>query len=108
MEKIEKIIQDNRLIAEFLGLKEIITENEFLSMEHKFNNPTIVEYLKYNHDWNWLMPVIEKCLIGEAEHSSKIANETIKCIYECLCSQNISETYNSVVTFIKWYNEQKN
>ena len=57
--------------------------------------------LKFHTSWDWLMPVIEKCLVGEAEQSEEISNTTIKNIYEGICNQNISFAYKSVVEFIK-------
>ena len=51
------------------------------------------------------MPVIEKCLVGEAEQSEEISNTTIKNIYESICKQDISFAYKSVVEFIKNQNK---
>jgi len=61
--------------------------------------------LKFHEDWNWLMPVIQKCLIGEAEHSEDVSNLAIKNIYEGICNQDISLAYESVLKFI---NQHKN
>ena len=47
------------------------------------------------------MPVIKKCLVGEAEMNEEISNTTIKNIYEGICNQDISQAYKSVITFIK-------
>lgn len=91
---------ENKLIAEFMGKTDLITENQFLSMEHKSHNPTIIEYLKYDTDWNWLMEVVEKCLIGEAETNRP---DLIKNIYEGLTDINKQKTYSAVVEFINYY-----
>jgi len=73
-------MENNKLIAEFMGLE----------------TP-----LKYHTSWDSLMPVIQKCLIGEAEQDKEISNTTITNIYESICNQDISYAYNSVLKFIK-------
>tara|TARA_Y100001938_G_C8043152_1_gene407315 strand:- start:539 stop:793 length:255 start_codon:yes stop_codon:yes gene_type:complete len=76
---------NNKLIAEFMGIP---------IAEHNME-------LHYHTSWDMLMPVIEKCLIGEAEQDDKIINITIKNLYEGICNQDISFAYNSVVKYIK-------
>ena len=88
--------ENNKLIAEFMGLR---------STGLSIYKPS--EY-KYHTSWDWLMPVIEKCLVGEAEQSEEISNTTIKNIYEGICNQDISFAYKSVVEFIKDYNNGEN
>ena len=98
--------ENNKIIAEFMGLsysEKYQFEGWYKNHEH---NERVYELL-YDTDWNWLMEVVEKCLIGEAEHDDEKAKKAISEIYESLCSINISATYKSVVEFIKWYNEQK-
>lgn len=82
--------KNNKLIAEFMGLDK----------EYKMRG-VVDYYCPYNVSWDWLMPVIEKCLVGEAEQSEEISNTTIKNIYEGICNQDISFAYKSVVEFIK-------
>tara|TARA_R100000773_G_scaffold17822_1_gene16181 strand:- start:9197 stop:9469 length:273 start_codon:yes stop_codon:yes gene_type:complete len=88
--------ENNKLIAEFMDLR---------STGLSIYKPS--EY-KYHTSWDWLMPVIEKCLVGEAEQSEEISNTTIKNIYEGICNQDISFAYKSVVEFIKDYNNGEN
>ena len=78
-----KYTDANKLIAEFMG--------------DKFSD---VAEMKYHTSWDWLMPVVEKCLVGEAEQSEEISNTTIKNIYEGICNQDISFAYQAVVEFI--------
>lgn len=89
----------NRLIAEFMGLKEH-KGSYYLPLYNSGDWVPDVE-LDYHTSWDWLMPVIEKCLVGEAEQSEEMSNTTIKNIYEGICSQDISFAYKSVVKFIK-------
>lgn len=101
--------ENNILMAEFMGIADEIETGatsliqiEGITGYYKNNN------LKFHTDWNWLMKVVEKCLIGEAEHSQDEAKKAISEIYESLCSINISAVYNACIGFIKWYNQQKN
>ena len=84
-------MNDNKLIAEFMGY---VYEDDAPS----------VKQMPYHMSWDWLMQVIEKCLVGEAEQSDEISNTTIKNIYEGICNQDISHAYKSAVEFIKEYN----
>jgi len=93
-------MNDNKLIAEFMGMEN--------NLYHFQSHDTDIHYtnseLKFHTSWDWLMPVIEKCLVGEAEQSDEISNTTIKNIYEGICNQDISHAYKSAVEFIKEYN----
>lgn len=85
------IIEGNKLIAEFMGLTHL-------------HSQTRTETLKYHDSWDWLMQVVEKCLIGEAECKEK---ELITNIYNGLTNINIFNTWLAVIEFIKWYNQNK-
>ena len=101
--------ENNKMIAEFMGLsiKEGVCyytdEDDMFPMGIEVEEP----YIPYDEDWNWLMPVIQKCLIGEAEHSEDVSNLAIKNIYESICNQDISLAHKSVVEFINQYNKTK-
>lgn len=122
--------ENNKMIAEFMGNKTIrinvpfeydlgeelptsgnICNSVVDAMEEvqiEVDNGIIsgydlcMEALEYHTSWDWLMPVIERCLVGEAEQSEEISNTTIKNIYEGICNQDISFAYKSVVEFIKF------
>jgi hypothetical protein len=112
--------KNNKLIAEFMGDEKFWLMLEGLDGVYpNFNgtyyrsgddrtigNPLKEEHVfehiaRFHSSWDWLMPVIEKCLVGEAEQSEEISNTTIKNIYEGICNQDISFAYKSVVEFIK-------
>ena len=115
----KNIVENNKLIAEFMGVfdKILSTGNIHSWSDAPFYYTTedtkekviknICKYSKYDSDWNWLMEVVEKCLVGEAEYNEDEAKEAIHEIYESLCNINISSVYNACVKFIKWYNENK-
>jgi hypothetical protein len=102
-------MKNNKLIAEFMGLSIKEGVCYYTDADDMFPMGIEVEepYLPYHTSWDWLMPVINKCLVGEAEMNEEISNTTIKNIYEGICNQDISQAYKSVITFIKTYNNER-
>lgn len=111
--------QNNRLIAEFM---DVPTESTIINFAQpdgytraktvtayqieskrtdEFSNLTFDFQLKYHTSWDWLMPVVFKiCEMKDAEaHRRHIVCMSIR--------KDISFTYNAVVEFIEWYNENK-
>ena len=84
---------NNKLIAEFMGYPNIANDED--------KKDYLEDCVKYHESWDWLMPVIEKCLIGEAEQSERVSNTLIKNIYEGICNQDILFANKAVVEFIK-------
>ena len=70
-------MNNNKLIAEFM---EYNYQNDF---EH---------LMMYHTSWDWLMPVIEKCLTTDGKHYK---------LNDALLTCNIKEVYKTVVEFIK-------
>ena len=97
-------MKENKLIAEFWGMELGDDKTMYFDDAENLHPPTPVNELKFHSSWDWLMPVIEKCLIGEAEQDEQISNTTIKNIYNGICSQDISVAYESVIKFIKQHN----
>ena len=86
-------MDNNKLIAEFMGYPNLGTKGDF-------------SYLKYHTDWNWLMPVVEKCL---EKHNNLINGRDVidtsySSIAQALQVVSLKETYKAVVEFIKTYN----
>ncbi len=97
-------MENNKLIAEFMRLDTEVFNTGLLNYNH--NNVWYEEHeLSYNVSWDWLMPVVEKCLVGEAEQNEEVSKTTIKNIYEGICNQDIRDLYKAVVEFIKQYNK---
>lgn len=65
--------------------------------------------LNYHTSWDWLMPVVHKIVadyeFNEQEELSD--NEYRESLMDIVPFGIISDVYESVVEFIKWYNENK-
>jgi hypothetical protein len=120
--------ENNKLIAEFMGgkikefnplfgskFKEIDTANMecYISLP-KYVNP---KALKYHISWDWLMPVVEKIEGTETENGyyevrpfidrTEILDDHFQVFIEVDGNDRQKNTYEAVVEFIKWYNENK-
>lgn len=113
-----KTIENNRLIAEFMGFEmthkinyipskypDCIKNHEHLKVDNEDNLP-------FHSDWNWLMLVVEK--IESIGHKVVITNHI--CRIEILLMDDIvvsedmpkiKAVYNACILFIKWYNKNK-
>jgi hypothetical protein len=110
---------NNKLIAEFMGINHLDDDkyiNNLKEMKAEglyFEQGYMTSELKFDTDWNWLMPVVERieldmgfdvyihynnCTITDGENAFENEAEP---------NQKIYATYQSVVEFIKWYNENK-
>ena len=109
----ENIIENNKLIAEFLDwefddLSETF-ETPFLKLvdPHAFGDEQfsckLQDFeLEFHSDWNWLMQVVEKILNVSLELDS------MEMYYNITDSiPHITKTYEKCIEFIKWYNENK-
>jgi hypothetical protein len=116
-------IENNKLIAEFMGLKLIQEEEsgEWLvtgvedgeEMRGRIYYGGIPEY---NASWEELMPVVEKIeglgydteivyrLDDGLGHRFYINDSGV---HSELCESKLEATYKAVVEFIKWYNERE-
>lgn len=108
-------IENNKIIAEFLGWT--LDDEELNTYRKKIS--VIFHYRKFNFqtDWNDLMEVVEKInvlgyevLIGRINCQINNMLEREKPISAMVCgdvSKKIEITFDAVIQFIKWYNEQK-
>lgn len=62
------------------------------------------ELLKYNWSWDWLMPVVHKCL---AICHENMWNEWEAGFSDALFTCHINGMYKEAVEFIQWYNKNK-
>ena len=103
--------QNNKLIAEFMGLKNIDPNDDTIyqlmvakkgsGLPHEFpigNEIIPVKHMEYHTSWDWLMPVIHKCFdVAEDGQMSDIMHH--------LQVAEMGDTYDTVVEFIKEYNQ---
>ena len=103
--------ENNRLISEFMGMKPN-RYNSFPLKPTDFaqDGDADVRYsdMKYHKSWDWLMPVIDKirsevCYVKYKEHTASMIDDGG--IY--INTKFRENTYNDVVEFIKWYNQNK-
>lgn len=117
----EELIQDNNniLVAKFMGGHEN-GQGKWYSIEKRqregepdYNAYHTKKTLKYNNDWNWLMPVVDK--IESLGFYVSIMKSNITCCKDGGISPIFSEynykdkhktTYLAVIEFINWYNKQ--
>ena len=102
-------MKDNKLIAEFMGVKPTILGDEItyemygaidciedgVDEQHFF----LEEQLLFHTSWDWLMPVAKKCINPE-DNTEGWDNLAV-----ALTTCNIDEVYQAVVEFIKTYND---
>jgi len=127
-ENMEEIIENNRIIALFMGAKPYYLDNDVLTypmMENPAQSKNLttthhVNDLRYHLSWEWIMPVIEK--IEQLYKKSFPNNEDFKRIFfeekklpnaefmnviALPLSTSIDEVYKEVIKFITWYNNKK-
>ena len=104
----EPITENDRLIAEFMGLRIdsfpdksdwwfVDAPNNFDSIYHNENESL------FSSDWNWLMPIYIKV----KEHYDKEHINMSEPIKIALVSGDITRLHSELVWFIKCYNKQK-
>lgn len=100
----QSIIENNKLIAEFMGF-EPITLSEFDNNGFTSQKQMIIDVkdCAYSSSWDWLMPVIDRITRLGIEHNEIL----FKQIGDSLNTINIANTYNHTVNYIKWYNENE-
>lgn len=113
-------IENNKLIAEFLGFEmshkinyvPSYLPNCMKNSEHlKINNP---DNLPFHLDWNWLMQVVEKIrsIDNKAKEDFKIKllhyQRNNKTIFGLSILEGKEYVYNACLEFIKWYNSTTN
>ena len=118
----ENIIENNKLIAEFLNwefddLSETF-ETPFLKLvePHAFGDEQfsckLQDFeLEFHSNWNWLMQVVEKieklkCTVVIEKNICRIHKGGLHFGHAYKFETKIEAVYNACLEFIKWYNEQ--
>lgn len=110
------IIEGNKIIAEFMGLK-LIEDGLYEGLYEKGVGIFPIEKLGYGTYWNWLMPVVEKIESLHSLFPAYYLNVRISQGYveiegckgfpimfnTSIEGSKIKATHKAVVAFIKWY-----
>jgi len=88
----QALVDANKLIAEFMGMEAYALGYD------KFSD---VAEMKYHTSWDWLMPVVKKCL--DVYHIEQMNDDIHFQFYDSL--GDIKLTYQAVVEFINEYNQ---
>ena len=103
----KNIVENNKLIAEFMGWKENkdmeakLISGGITYYFQKNDEACIPETMCYHSDWNWLMRVIVKILqvCAEMDEVERYWGITDAMPY-------IDNVFTACVEFVRWYNEQ--
>jgi len=112
----EKILEGNKLIAEFMGA--VVIDNypdhvllDFVKTENYPNNNRYYpdSLLKYHFDWSWIIPVIKKIesikniTVSVTASTCRIWNFT-DCLFSKFNETKEEATFLAIVQFVKYYN----
>ena len=96
-----KNIENNRLIAEFMGYNLEVVNNEEYFTHDDMLETFLDDELHFHTDWNWLMEVMDKIL------NVSLKLDTMELYYDITDNiPNIEETYKSILEFINWFNTE--
>ena len=115
----EETIENNKLIAEFMGRKGKV--NNHLYWVNIPNSKWVsLEEMKFHSSWDWLMPVVEKIetfIFEDDEYYNfhilggcsvyVISSHGNELIYSDKEQSKLECLWIAVVEFIKWYNNDK-
>lgn len=123
----DNIIENNKLIAEFLNwefddLSETF-ETPFLKLvepqafgDEQFSCKLQDFELEFHIDWSWLMQVVEKIenlskegetyMFNITKFSARVTYKGSRIVDLPIDNTKIEAVYNACVEFIKWYNKQ--
>ena len=120
MEAKELRIENNKMIMSFMGVKPkkhrdspqyYYSDLPFFSTNNTDEQKVIdsmAEYLKYDSDWNLLMPVVVECFDRYSDvHTNQdvfMADNQQFQLNDALLETNIESLYKAVLEFIDWYN----
>jgi hypothetical protein len=108
----QEIIEGDKILAVFMEgyyneKHDCITWSTVEKSPNKYETWISVENLKYHSSWDWLMPVVKKCRFKTSFSKANVDkfSELDKAITSCLCNCEISNLFEAVIDFVKWYNQ---
>ena len=128
----EEIIEGNKLIASFMGYEKSSEDKDFIFYKHPDGKGIVIQSQHdckvfhthelmeikgfiFHRSWDWLMPVVKKCSESfehhqyDSEEYYHITEEIFHPDYSLseFMDADIEAVYSRVVTYIKWYNQNK-
>jgi hypothetical protein len=124
----EEVLEKNKLIAEFMGGKMIVTDYHGINIiEFPDKSTKDLHGLKYHKSFDWLIPVVEKiesihddfhgyfgvhitsnsCAIQGTKLNTSIENPHYAYFAEWHGTTKIEATYIAVVNWIRWWNQKQ-
>lgn len=109
----ESIIENNKTIAEFMGVKTKVYSDTPTVTYWDFNGFMKKESdMKYHTSWDWLMPVVEKIrtigfkfIIGDSNRVT-VYNKDYDWRNGSTSDSMIECVWHGCAQFIQWYNTQ--
>ena len=120
----EEILEGNKLIAEFMGMKFLSTHfdsagyeqysysvsDEISKQVYGYTGTTTFLDNQFNTSWDWLMPVVEEIEKMEAINLKIEGVSCQICSYGFVRARETADTkkeavWLAVVEFIKWHNQ---
>ena len=99
----KKLIENNTIIGVFDGAEYVNDAPKDYPNGyyiHAYEAGALPEDWRYHESWDWLMPVVEKCLSAPEDLENQFDTH-YDAIHDALWSINIEETYKEVIEFIK-------
>ncbi len=87
-------MEDNKLIAEFMGYESYKFRGYTMFVYEENNHRADVD-LHYHTSWDWLMPVVNKCM------QTGDNTDEWDALYDALSTVNKTNIHEGVVEFIK-------
>ena len=98
---------NNKLIAEFMGCTNPFNEIHDATLYKVEQGTFEFDELQYHTSWDWLMPVVEKCLEmhNNLIDGRDVIDTSYSSIAQALQVVSLKETYQAIVEFINQLNK---
>lgn len=111
MTKTEKYLENNLLLAKFMGAKQTEFAKFWIPIHGVVRDDTLEtgrgRIMEYHWSWDWLMPVVRRCVeIACDESQEMFMSKQYTMLLDIVPMADIEETYKAVVEFVKKYNSK--
>ena len=96
-------MQDNKIIAEFMGMEHCYRPYDDGFMEVKENDSCVeLEDLQYHTSWDWLIPVVQKLI----DEYVSIDEQDEQDLQQSILYDKIDSVYQITLEIIEKYNSE--